>query len=351
MAYTTINKSTAHFNTKLWTGTGSSGTKTITGLNHQPDFLWIKNRNNAQENWLANSVRGAGKFFESDTANAESSDGATGLASFDSDGFTLGTGSNRTNQSGANMCAWSWKAGTTGSGSTGGSGTSKTYSYSVNTTAGFSIIVYEGNGTANHQIPHHLGVAPQMIFFKNVQSGYQWDTYNYHVGNAHRLYLDNNYNKASATNFLNSTTPTSTYINLGDAGHTNHNGTIHVAYCFAPIRGYSAMPYWVGNGNATTPTFIYTGFKPKWVLVKTINDNDSWFIHDDKRDGYNSDNEYLFADLSNAEGTNVNRINLFSNGFNVPTTDKSHNQNGNEYIALAFGQSLVGSNNVPCTAR
>ena len=351
MAYTTINKSTDHFNTKLYSGNGGNGTTTtqaITGVGFQPDLVWVKQRNGTQAHQLCDVLRGANNILFSDSSDAALADSEI-INSFDTDGFTAGY-QDQTNDTGYNYVSWNWKAGTSGSGTTGGSGTSKTYNYSVNTTAGFSILKYEGNGTNNHQIPHHLGVAPKMILFKNFQSGYAWDTYHQGIGNAHRLYLDQNVSKASATNFLNSTTPTSTYINLGDAGHTNHNGTNHIAYCFAEKKGYSKFGEYIGSGSSSQ-SFIYTGFKPRFVMVKCTNEADDWFMHDDKRDGYNDDNEYLFASIANAEGTNTNRIRFLSNGFQVPTTDKSHNKSGNEYIYMAFGQSIVGSNNVPATAR
>ena len=349
MAYTTINKFTDNFNTVTYSNAGD-GAKAVTGVGFQPDLVWVKNRTVAYHPQFHDSVRGAssGSLYTSTTGAID-----TGypISSFDSNGFTTGSQSSNESQNSANQVAWNWKAGTTGSGTTGGSGTSKTYNYSVNTTAGFSIVKYEGNGTNNHQIPHHLGAVPKMIIFKNFQSGYSWDTYHIGIGNAHRLYFNSNVAKQSATNYLNSTTPTSTYINLGDAGHTNDNGTNHIAYCFAEKTGYSKIGTYKGNGSSSAPAFIYTGFKPKFVLIKCTNEADEWFIHDDKRDGYNDDNEYLFASLNNVEGTNTNRIRLLSNGFSVPTTDKSHNKSGNTYIYMAIGQSLVGSNNTPCTAR
>ena len=350
MAVSAITNPTSHFNIKLYTGNNSSTAQT--GVGFQPDWLWFKRRDSAAQHSAFDSVRGLTKQLTPNGTDAQQTI-SDALTSFDSDGFTLGADSgNYINFNSATYVAWCWKAGTTGSGTTGGSGTSKAYSYSVNTTAGFGIVKYVGNGTNNHQIPHHLGAVPQMLMFKNEQSGYAWDFYHHlGTGNNYRMYHNATDASASATNYLNSTTPTSTYINLGDAGHTNDNGTNHIAYCFAEKTGYSKIGTYKGNGSSSAPAFIYTGFKPKFVLIKCTNEADEWFIHDDKRDGYNDDNEYLFASLNNVEGTNTNRIRLFSNGFSVPTTDKSHNKSGNTYIYMAIGQSLVGSNNTQCTAR
>ena len=167
MAYTTINKSTDYFNTKLYTGTGSE--LAITGVGHQPDWVWIKDRDSAGNSHnLTDVVRGAGKGLFSNLTSVQYDYGtgsSSSVKSFNSDGYTLGTAT-QVNNNGTNFVSWNWKAGTTGSGNTGGSGTYKTYNYSVNTTAGFSIIKYTGNGTAGQTIPHHLGAVPKLIILK-----------------------------------------------------------------------------------------------------------------------------------------------------------------------------------------
>ena len=179
MAYTTINKSTDYFNTKLYTGNQS--TQNITGVGFQPDWVWIKQR--ADDNYsheLFDAIRGVTKYMSSNETNAEAT-GATTLTAFDSDGFTLGSDT-IVNKSGKTLVAWNWKAGTTGSGNTTGAGTAKSYSYSVNTTAGFSIVKYTGNGTSGQQIPHHLGAVPKMIIQKRLTSGAGWNTYHHALG-------------------------------------------------------------------------------------------------------------------------------------------------------------------------
>ena len=192
-----------------------------------------------------------------------------------------------------------------------------------------------------------------MILFKDTtNASTYWGVYHKEIGNEYRLTLNNNsVRQGTSANYWSSTDPSSSLFYIGSNSRANASGAVTIAYCFAEIDGYSKINYYEGNGDATNPPFIYTGFKPKFVMVKCFNEADDWFMHDDKRDGYNDDNEYLFASLTNVEGTNTNRIRLFSNGFSVPTTDKSHNKSGNSYVYYAVGQSLVGSNNVPCTAR
>ena len=342
------------FSNVLYTGTGSG--RSITGVGFQPDWCWIQNRGGSYATVMFDSVRGATKILESAGTGGEATVSDT-LTSFDSDGFTLGAdSSNYCNRSSDNYVAWNWKAGTTGSGTTGGSGTAKSYSYSVNTTSGVSIIKYEGNGTNNHQIPHHLGVAPKFIWFKNEQSGYSWDTYHHSIGNAHRLYLNASNAKASATNFLYSTTPTSTYINLGDAGHTNHNGTSHIAYCFAPVKGFSKFGKYYGNGS-TDGTFVYCGFKPAFVIVKRVDDAANWVLTDNKfsYNGRGTHDSYVLFPSTNAAETDSYGLQLHSTGFKFAGSDSASttvNGSGAEYIYLAFAaEPLVSSNKIPSTAR
>ena len=352
MPYTNINKSSLYFNTLTYTGTGSTNTKT--GVGFQPDWIWIKNRSGTEDHLLMDAVRtfAVNKGLRSNGSDEEGgvSSSTFGYPVATSDGFTATAGSTNSklvNDSGDNYVAWNWKAGTTGSGTTGGSGTAKSYSYSVNTTSGFSIVKYEGNGTNNHQIPHHLGAVPKMIIFKNEQNGYGWDVYHdVSMGNAKRMYLSASNAEASATNFLNSTTPTSTYINLGDAGHTNHSGTSHIAYVFAEKTGYSKFGSYTGNGNADG-TFVYLGFKPHFFLIKRVDSAEDWIMTDSKR-GYPQTWNYVLASTNAAEASGL-PYDFLSNG--VKFRGATQNVSGATFLYMAFGQSLVGSNNVPCTAR
>ena len=346
MAYTTINKSTDHFNTKLYTG--NSSTLNVTGVGFQPDWTWIKDRTSAgDDHALYDAVRGATKRIRSNQTDAENTQ-STGLTSFDSDGFTVGT-NGASNGNGDTFVSWNWKA--NGQGSSNTDGTINTTYTSVNSTAKFSISQYTGTGS-NATFGHGLGVAPTFYIIKETSATGPWFVGHVpYTGDTGYLYLQSNIVGAASGQAFTTAKPTNTLINLGTDPDVNQSGQTYIAYCFAEVPGFSKFGKYVGNGSSGNPSFIYTGFKPKFVIVKNVSQTDDWFIHDDKRDGFNDDNEYLFASISNAEGTNVNRIRLFSNGFSVPTTDKSHNANGNNYVYIAFGQSVVGSNNVCATAR
>ena len=345
MAYTTINKSTDHFNTKLYTGNAS--TQAITGVGFQPDWLWIKNRSTTNAHNIFDAVRGTNKKLDSAETTAENAS-ATNLTSFDSDGFTLASNAG-TNGSGNNIASWNWKAGG-GQGSSNTDGSINTTYTSANTTAGFSISTYTGTGS-NATFGHGLGAAPEMVIVKCLNDAQNWFIYHQGIGATKVIYLDLNNAQQTLSQGWNNTAPTSSVVSIGTEAGVNQNGNLYVAYCFKEKTGYSKFGSYTGNGSSSSPTFIYTGFKPKFVIVKCTNEADEWFMHDDKRDGYNDDNEYLFASVTNVEGTNTNRIRLLSNGFSVPTTDKSHNKSGNSYIYMAFGQSIVGTNNIPATAR
>ena len=345
MAYTTINKSTDHFNTKLYTGNAS--TQAITGVGFQPDWLWIKNRSTTNAHNIFDAVRGTNKKLDSAETTAENAS-ATNLTSFDSDGFTLASNAG-TNGSGNNIASWNWKAGG-GQGSSNTDGSINTTYTSANTTAGFSISTYTGTGS-NATFGHGLGAAPEMVIVKCLNDAQNWFIYHQGIGATKVIYLDLNNAQQTLSQGWNNTAPTSSVVSIGTEAGVNQNGNLYVAYCFKEKTGYSKFGSYTGNGSSSSPAFIYTGFKPKFVIVKCTNEADEWFMHDDKRDGYNDDNEYLFASVTNVEGTNTNRIRLLSNGFSVPTTDKSHNKSGNSYIYMAFGQSIVGTNNIPATAR
>ena len=346
MAYTTINKSTDHFNTKLYTGTGSSNA--ITGVGFRPDLCWIKNRVSTTATRSFDVIRGATKVIYTSETDAEGTN-AQSLTSFDSDGFTVGTHA-AVNGNGNGICSWNWKAGNS-QGSSNTDGTINTTYTSVNSTAKFSISQYTGTGS-NATFGHGLGVAPTFYIIKETSATGPWFVGHVpYTGDTGYLYLQSNIVGAASGQAFTTAKPTSTLINLGTDPDVNQSGQTYIAYCFAEVPGFSKFGKYVGNGSSSSPTFVYTGFKPKFVIVKNVSQTDNWFITDDKRDGFNDDNEYLFADIFNAEGTNTNRIRFLSNGFQVPTTDKSHNVSGNNYVYIAFGQSLVGSNNVPCTAR
>ena len=347
MAYTTINKSTDYFNTKLYSGNNS--TNAITGVGHQPDFVWLKPRDSADHHRLVDSVRGLYQL-SSNQNNAQSSVGSN-FASFDTDGFTLGGSDSGWNGSSNNYASWNWKAGTTGSGNTGGSGTYKAYTYSVSTTAGFSIIKYQGNGTGGHTIPHHLGATPEFIIIKNLDSTTDWRCYHKNIPNANTraIRLNNSDYWNTDSSWWNNTSPTSSVFTVGSSTSMNGDGTNYIAYCFTSITGHSKVGGYIGNDN-TSGSFVYTGFKPSFVLIKRQDAGDDWYIYDNKREGYNVDNDDLHPNNTDTEDTD-DKIDLVSNGFKLRLNNNDVNGNGNSYIYMAIGQSLVGSNNIPCTAR
>ena len=343
MAYTTINKSTDYFNTKLWSGNGSS--QALTGVGHQTDMAWIKSRTDTRKHNMYDVVRGVQKRIVPNDSVAE--DTVPGITAFGTDGFTVGSETD-TNGSSRNFVGWSWKAGA-GQGSSNTDGSINTTYTSANTTAGFSIIKYTGNGTANATIGHGLGVEPAMIFFKRTDSANNWIVYQKTMGTGHYLTLNTSGTKDSASGAW--CTPSSTLIQLNQVfGATNTNYATYIAYCFAEKTGYSKFGSYSGNSNADG-SFIYLGFKPSFIMVKrtdTGNSYDNWIIYDNKRSGYNVDNDRLHADISDAENTD-NTIDIVSNGFKIRSANS--NLNGGTHIYMAFGQSLIGSNNIPCTAR
>jgi hypothetical protein len=337
MAYTTINKSTDYFNTKLYTGTGS--TQYITGVGFQPDMNWIKTRTRSGYNHcITDAVRGATKVIRPNLANVENTY-ADSLTSFDSDGFSLGADINgEQNKSGDNYASWNWKANGAGSANTDGSISS---TVSANTTAGFSIVKWTGTGSSG-TIGHGLGVTPKVVIVKRYTAVADWVYYTTVIdGTMDFLYLNTTASKADSSVSV----PTSTVFSKNDT-----NGETQIAYCFAEKTGYSKFGSYVGNGNADG-TFVYTGFKPAFVIQKNASAVQGWQLQDNKRLGYNPDN-YLLQPNDSAAESALQRIDLLSNGFKVRTTDAGQNASGNTYIYMAFASApLVGTNNIPATAR
>ena len=352
MAYTTINKSTDYFNTKIYTGNGSDN-HAITGVGFQPDWVWLKNRATSNSHYLQDALRGATKNLKSDATDAEETR-ADSLKSFDSDGFTLGT-ETAINGNGNNLVSWNWKAGTTGSGSTTGAGTAKTYNYSVNTTAGFSIVKYVGNGTAGQQIPHHLGAVPHFIMLKPLDRSDNWRIYHKGIDDSapedYFLKINSNAARVDNSDVWNDTAPTSTYFTIGSNAGVGANDEEFIAYCFTEKNGYSKFNRYTANGNSDG-TFVYTGLKPAIVHTKVIAAADNWALWDNKRGSYNVIKPMLRGDAAQAESNNGSyKVDFLSNGFKWRSNDSKINGDGTSYIYVAFGQSVVGSNNTPTTAK
>ena len=349
MAYTTIDDPTIYFNTVLFTGT-ASGNKAVTGVGFQPDFVWTKNRVDAYGHNLYDSVRGTGKYLQSNGNSAESSS-ATSIVSFDSDGFTVGTGDN-VQYSSNNGVSWNWKAGTAFSNDASATGVgSIDSSGSINTTAGFSIITYTGTGSAA-TIAHGLGVQPQMVICKSRGSANSWTIYTVDGGGGKGIFLNDSNGFDSDTSYFNNAEASTTTFPVGSANNTNKSSTNFIAYCFANVKGYSKIGSYKGNGNANG-TFIYTGFRPAWFMVKkTSASGDSWVIIDNKRFPHNYVDKFIYADEADAESGSAERLDLLSNGIKIRATHSFINTSGATYLFMAFAESpFVNSNGIPNNAR
>ena len=341
MAYTTINKHTDYFNTKLYTGNGS--TNAITGVGFQPDMVWCKARSYNDDHTITDVVRGNTKALYPNNTNAEATS-SNRLTAFGTDGFTL-SNSGDVNSNSSTYTSWNWKAGNSqGSSNTDGS-INTTYT-SVNTTAGFSISTYTGTGS-NATVGHGLGVAPSLVLVKVLSTGNVWCMYNKALGPTHYLQFDTSSAVDNAA-YWNDTAPTNNVFSIGTASGVNTSGATYVAYCFAEKTGYCKVGKYSGNANANG-NFIYTGFKPSFIILKGAN-SENWSMYDNKRLGYNADNNTLHTNTNDAEATSDD-IDILSNGFKIRRATGLLNDSGVEYYWTAFGQSLVGSNNVPCTAR
>ena len=346
MAYSPITKASNFFTPTLYVGNGS--TKTVTGIPFEPDMTWIKNRVGATDNEIYDKVRGVGYRIYTNTSAGQDNLGSQGLSAWTSDGFTVGN-NGALNGNGNNQASWNWKANGQGASNTDGS-INTTYT-SVNTTAGFSMSTYTGTG-ANSTVGHGLGKVPKIIMVKQLNGTNDWRVYTSMTGNTSQMSLNTNAAPDSGnTEMWNSTTPTSSVFSIGTHGSVNGGSNTYIAYCFAEIQGYSAFGKYRGNAVATDGTFVNCGFRPSMVIQKRLDGSENWYIFDEKRDGFNEDNEYLFPNLTQAESSGINRVNLLSNGFKLMTTDGGNNANGGPYLYMAFGQTLVGSNNVPANAR
>jgi len=347
MAYTTINKSTDNFNTVTYTGNGS--TNAITGVGFQPDFTWIKRRDGGTtSHQLFDAVRGVTKRLYSNTTDAENTN-ATTLTAFGTDGFTVGSNTG-VNPNGNGVVAWNWKAGT-GAGSSNTDGSINTTYTSVNTTAGFSISKYTGNGTTGATVGHGLGAIPKWIIVKRLDSGTtNFQVYHSSMGAEKYIQLNTTSGQSDSDVLWNDTAPTNQVFSLGNYSHVNYNGSPHIAYCFAEKTGYSKFGSYTGNGNADG-TFVYTGFKPAFIMQKKTSGTSDWVIYDNKRDTSNVVTQELKPNSNAAESSNTN-IDILSNGFKQRANYAYTNNSGATYIYIAFAEApLVGSNNVPCTAR
>jgi len=353
MAYTNIDDPSAHFQIALYTGNANYNTITNDGnSNLGPDLIWGKCRSTSKLNFLYDTTRGVEKRLESDNTGAEDT-GTNGILNFYTDGFRLGSG-NTENDNGETYVAWQWKAnGGSTSSNTAGTITS---TVQANTDAGFSIVTWTGN-SSTATIGHGLGVRPEVIILKARGTTSDWPAYHKDATNGQQPYNVITYlNLTDATGIASNswgTVDTDITSSVFYLKYWINYNTTNVAYCFAEKQGYSKFGKYVGNSN-TDGAFVYTGFKPAFIMLKqsTANGN-GWFIIDSKRDPFNSaTSKYLRPDETGAEGTTSKILDLLSNGFKLRNSDSALNGGYHTYIYMAFAENpFVTSTGVPACAR
>ena len=350
MAYTTIDKSSDYFDTKLYTGNG--GTQSITGLDFRPDWVWIKSRSNATEHSQFDAPRGATKMIASSTFEQEQTV-ANMLTSFNSDGFSLGSYSS-VNGNGYSQVSWNWKGGTTSGIATNGTTTITPSAYSFDQTSGFSVIKYTGNGVDGAYLPHGLGVSPQVMIVKRLtDNGHSWYMYHVALGNQKYMQLNTANGISSTDGMWGSFTPTSVNMKMSNDAQIGVSSKNYIMYCFAEKQGYSKFSSYLGNGSADG-TFVYTGFSPACVIMKCSSSGSTpWLIWDNKRPGYNLTNLRIRPNTADDEDTSTaDPVDLLSNGFKCRGSNDDSNKAGSSFIYMAFAESpFVSSTGIPTPAR
>jgi len=341
MAYTNIDDPSAHFQSYAFSKSSGTGSATFDGNSDlQPDFLWVKSRSNADSHELWDSTRGVNSTLFSDNTSAEDTS-ANRIVSFNSDGFTWGNAGNL--NAAGNFVSWAWKA-NGGSTVTNTDGSANS-TVQANTDAGFSIVEITGTG-ANATYGHGLGVKPQVVLIKRTSAIGNWLWLTSVIDGTHDyLYLNN----PAAQNATSYDLPTSSVFQYNDT-----SGATSIVYCFAEKQGFSKISKYTGNGNSNGP-FVYTGFKPAFVMFKESSAIDNWVIIDSKRDTYNAADATLYADLSDAEenpASSVTGVDLLSNGFKFRDSKGFWNTLNSTYIYMAFAENpFVTSTGIPTTAR
>jgi len=361
MAYTAVNNSKQNMNTKRWVGNASN--QTISGIGFQPDFAIMKKiENSSSGNFIMqSSSQGLSTYISANVNTVQSTGVSNAITSFNSDGYVIGN-LGTINGNGDAFCSWNWKA--DGAGSSNSDGTITSTYTSPNTTADFSVVTFTGTG-ATATVGHGLGKKPAMIWVKVLNATDDWNVW---MGNkaSNQIGLLNEasgfYTPGDAT--INDSTTTTDVIGLGSGSPANRSGAPIVAYCWAEIPGYSKFNTYIGNGSATDGRFVYTGFAPTLVVCKTTG-NDSWMVYTDVISGptapsagalsgiFNRHNrllEFNNSGVTQSAGTNQG-IDMLSNGFKLFEDNGNLNGSGQEYIYMAWGQTLVGTNNVPANAR
>ena len=348
MAYTTINKGSSYFNGATYLGSASA--VTVSSLSFQPDLVWIKDRQNGNDHCLVDSVRGVGKYLGSNLTSAEVNSTSQSISSFTSTGFVTGT-ANPANEAASNtlgFMSWNWLGSNTTASNTSGTITS---TVSVNQTSGFSVGTYTGNGTGGATIGHGLGSVPKWIIVKERSGTNQWLVYHVSNGATKYMILETTGAVGTASTLWNDTTPTTNLFTVGSSTSVNGSGLTYVFYAFSDIKGYSKFSSYTGNGS-TDGTFVYTGFKPAWIMVKETGNVNSWRMLDNKRSPFNVANKVLLANSATTEGSADHETDFVSNGFKIRSSDTNMNRSGGTYIYMAFAENpFVTSGGIPVTAR
>lgn len=326
----TIVKSADYFDSKLYTGNGTS--QTVSGFNFSPDFVWIKRRDVAAAPVLADTVRGAGNILRSNGTDAELTGRTDIVDSFTSTGFVVGY-DGLSNANTGTYVGWAWDSASSNATNTSGSIQS---TVRANISAGFSVITYTGNGTSAQTIGHGLGVAPEFLIVKCRSHANDWIIYHKAMGDKWIQFDTGAANDAPAT-IWNDTAPTSTVFSVGTSSALNTNTRTYVAYAWAPVAGYSAFGSYTGNGSSDG-VFVHTSMRPRWILLKRTDTTSNWTMIDAIREGYNVDNDPLFANLADVEGT-TDLVDILSNGFKLRSTDASVNASSGTYVYACFAES------------
>ena len=339
-----------YYSTVLYTGTGA--TRTVTGVGFQPDFTWIKQRDGTYYQQLYDSARGAGYHLASNDTAAQSALDTAGLSAWTADGFTVNTRA-QVNYNTGTFTSWNWKGGTTSGITTDGSTTITPSAYSFSATAGISIVKYSGNSTSGAKVAHGLGAAPGMIIVKTTNTPNSWNIYQQALDATapEDYYMTFGTDaRTDDSSRWNDTAPDSVNFTLGNAAAVNGSSNTMIAYCFANKTGYSKIGSYVGNGVADG-TFVYTGFRPAFLMIKRYDGVASWYVYDDKRLGYNVDNKANRPDADWATDT-TDVLDLLSNGFKLRNSGSSWNGSLDDYVYAAFAEfPIVSSNDVPGVAR
>ena len=348
-----IDKPNDFFNTEIYTG--NAGTRTIDN-GFRSDFLWIKARSATTDYRLFDTLRGT-EALVSNTDSGQINRAGYGFTSLASNGFTLNGNASggEVNANNQPYVAWSWK----GNGTTNANNTAGTINSTVNlnTTSGFSIVQFTGTG-GGATVGHGLGSVPKMIILKKTNGGADWIVYHTSMGNTKALKLNSTAALSTDNGYFNATTPTSTLFSLGNDGFTNGNNATIIAYCFAEKTGYSKFGSYTGTGSTDGP-FIYTGFKPAFVLIKSSSSSGSWLLWDNKRSlsgGFNTNSYILVPSNNEVEQTGTNyAIDMVSNGFKLRNNNGNVQNSGETAIYMAFAENPLvansGTDGVPATAR